>query len=75
LQVDLIEPGGQYTYADGNSMYLQSGGLFGPLVRELLHRWIPAINGYLGLLESESYGGHSIYLLILAIVITHVKDQ
>jgi hypothetical protein len=57
-QIDFVEPFGQYAYTDGNSMYLSSFSIFGPLVHELLHRWIPAINDKLGLLISDSHSGH-----------------
>ena len=58
LQADMIEPFGQYTYSDGERMYLSTGGLFGPLVHELLHRWNVKMNEYLGFDTNETWGGH-----------------
>jgi hypothetical protein len=58
LQADFIEPFGQYTYADGERMYLPTRGLFGPLVHELLHRWNVEMNKYLGFSYNDTWGGH-----------------
>jgi hypothetical protein len=59
LQVDFLEPSGQYSYPDGERVYLNTHGLFGPLVHELLHRWNVSMNGYLGFNNyNDTFSGH-----------------
>lgn len=58
LQADFIEPFGQYTYPNGERIYLGTRGLFGPFVHELLHRWNVEMNNYLGFSYNDTFGGH-----------------
>jgi len=55
-QIDFAEPSGQYASVDGNSMFLGVPSIYGVLPHEMLHRWVPLINKYLGL-ELGKYSG------------------